>query len=291
MAKGFHFGIAERLAVLGIVLGLAGAIASVTVPLAYPDAFSPEALRQASWASLLVVGAGVLFGVCDLFVFYMVGVKGKKLAEALVILGTAFIAIGAVMGAIGAVKFDLTSTTDDPDRVKGPLKIRAAMFPFDYIDGIRSDNIVWHKSYSRSEVVLFNPLDEPIADLDAIFKPERPIIKSAVHSEFAKCQITSSDPPLPLIITRGPDGKQVFGTEHAPDDREWLIMDFHRLNCDKLAAHADIKIVFATIPGVVGNPMLSAQRNDPHFIDILVRYYVKGQKHEEQLRVTFSKEG
>jgi hypothetical protein len=67
MPSGERFGRPERLALATIVAGLAGTVAAMALPLAYPD-MSPLVWRLILWPSLVLMVAAIVFLVGDLLV-------------------------------------------------------------------------------------------------------------------------------------------------------------------------------------------------------------------------------
>jgi hypothetical protein len=106
MEQTVRFGIGERLGAIGVIVGVAGVVVSVTYPLAYPESgISVETWRLVFWISALVFSASVLFFICDL-IFLTLRRSGIKLGTALTIIGTFLIALGGIIGMIGAFKMD-----------------------------------------------------------------------------------------------------------------------------------------------------------------------------------------
>ena len=67
MPSAERFGRPERLAIAGVVAGLAGTVAAMALPLAYPDV-SPLIWRLVFWPSLALTAAAIVFLIGDLIV-------------------------------------------------------------------------------------------------------------------------------------------------------------------------------------------------------------------------------
>lgn len=120
METEFRFGIWERLGIVALLAGVAGILVSIAFPLAYPESpISIEGWRAILWVSTFVLGAAVIFFVCDLSV-YIASRKGVRLGLVLVSIGTILIIVGAIVGFVGAFKIDHPSKTVTEER-PGPL--------------------------------------------------------------------------------------------------------------------------------------------------------------------------
>jgi hypothetical protein len=107
MEENFKFGFGERLALAGIIIGVAGAAASWVVPQSLPE-WLLEAGIQPDYifiACVVLVACAVVFFLID-FSVYLLAKFGVRRAMALVIVGTAFIILGGVIGMYGAFKTD-----------------------------------------------------------------------------------------------------------------------------------------------------------------------------------------
>jgi hypothetical protein len=175
---------------------------------------------------------------------------------------------------------------------EGPLKVQAISFPFDHAEGVKTAGITWQKGYARTELMFTNSLSEVVSDLDVMIRPEFPIIKSSTISDFAKCQIGPVGmPPTPVILGVGPDGGPAkVAANDGPQDMNTYIVPAHRLYCDKLAAKTVIRVVLATVASTndVMGPRFQDQRKDPAFVDVFLKYQVRGEKHDESFRLTFA---
>ena len=77
-----HFELNDRVAVVGIVVGIAVAVASVALPFAYPDLLPAQYWRVVLWISI----AGIINGVLYLFIDLS---YGPRVAIRLFITGSA----------------------------------------------------------------------------------------------------------------------------------------------------------------------------------------------------------
>src|ERR1700733_12227447 len=110
MESDFRFGIWERLSVAGFIVGVAGLVASGTLPPDLQEALVQSGLGHALfWGSAVIILAAILFFICDL-AFYILSKKGVKVGIALASIGTVLIILGALVGLIGAFKIDSPST-------------------------------------------------------------------------------------------------------------------------------------------------------------------------------------
>jgi hypothetical protein len=108
-------GIAERLAVVGLVAGVAGVAVSIAFPPAYPESLlSIDGWKIVFWISITILSISVLFGLSDIAVHVALR-RGVELGTVLVLIGTIFIAIGIIIGLIGAFKMDNSSTRAEED--------------------------------------------------------------------------------------------------------------------------------------------------------------------------------
>jgi hypothetical protein len=111
MDTNFRFGIIERLAVAAFLAGVAGIVATLSLPPAIQ-----EALVQSRWGpylfwtSLVVVSLTTVFFICDLALYVAVKL-GASVEIALVYIGFGLMAAGAVVGTIGAVRMDSSKQT------------------------------------------------------------------------------------------------------------------------------------------------------------------------------------
>jgi hypothetical protein len=103
---GLRFGIIERLGVAAFLVGVAGVVASVTLPPAYQEALSHTWWGAfLFWGSLAVILASVLFFLCDL-TLYVLRRRGVKLGTALISIAFVLGVAAAIVGLIGAFKID-----------------------------------------------------------------------------------------------------------------------------------------------------------------------------------------
>jgi hypothetical protein len=273
----------RALAEFGLGFGLVG-IAGVGVPMIWPDE------KILGICFLAVGGIGFLL-VLALAIKRICVQRGIPLSITLVYIGISLMFLGAFIGTIGIRMLDRPQA-ESAAPAEGPIKVQAIAFPVAHENGVRVAGLVWQKGYSRTEMQFSNPLNEPISDLDAIIRPEFPIIKSVATSDFSKCQIGPSFQfPAPTIIGQSAGGGMRVVADNAPDedDGNIVITDSHRLYCDKLTARTAIHVVLATVVAnhdVMG-PMWQEQRRDPSFVDVFLRYQVGIKKHEETFRLTF----
>jgi hypothetical protein len=111
MNENFRFGFFERLAVVGIVIGVAGAIASWVVPLSLVEWLVDQGIQPDYLfaGSVLLIAFAVVIFLID-FSIFLLAKRGVRRAMALVIVGTAFIILGGIIGMYGAF------TTDHPGK-------------------------------------------------------------------------------------------------------------------------------------------------------------------------------
>jgi hypothetical protein len=216
--------------------------------------------------------------------------KTIKETSVLVLVGTGLIIAGGAIGLVGAMRMDASrEATLNPS--EGPLRVQGISFPVDYASGVKADGIVWQKGFAHIEVTFYNPLKEPITDIDATLRPEFPIIKSAAISDFAKCQIGPVAKPLtPMILTPTQNGEHRVVGDSDPTDEDVLIISAHRLYCDKLTPKTLIRAVLATVVSIndVMSPrMFEEHRKDSRFVDVFLRYEVHSKRYEESFRLTF----
>jgi hypothetical protein len=83
------WGFSDRLAIVGIAIGVAMAIAGVALPLAYPDLLTPAEWQTIVWVSISAAVGGVIFLLCDLF-------AGAKVAG-----NALFVIVATVFGLAG----------------------------------------------------------------------------------------------------------------------------------------------------------------------------------------------
>jgi hypothetical protein len=195
---------------------------------------------------------------------------------------------GFAIGTICIVGFlyamSLIAAGDRSPNIHGPLVVHMTPFRVDYQNGIRNDGIIWQKGYSRTDLIFQNPLGEVILDLDVTIRPEFPIIKSAVMSDFATCQLGPLRPVArPIVVGNG----NLVSSDDTPADDDIP----HRLYCDKLASKTLIRVILATVVSgrnPVMGPMFEPTRNDPRYVDFFVKYHVGTIKYDEKFRLTFS---
>ena len=102
----FKFGIWERLATTAFIAGVAGLVAGMTLPPAAQEFLTKTGFGHALfYVSMAVIVCAVLFFVVD-FTLYVAKKKGLKLGAILTILGTSLIALGVIVGLIGAFIID-----------------------------------------------------------------------------------------------------------------------------------------------------------------------------------------
>lgn len=284
-----RFGIGERLAVAGLVLGGASLPVGLFFPTAYPDLINAETSRLIVWGPALLIGMSLLFAACDVVLHFLTK-RGIAVGVALTYIGIGLMFIGAFVGTWGIRMLDRGAEATAPSN--GPLQVKAIAFPIAHENGVRVAGIVWEKGYSRTEMQFTNALNEPITDLDVTIRPEFPIIKSVATSDFAKCRIGPSvQVPLPTIIGPSADGSMrvVADNASANDSANVMILDSHRLYCEKLASRAGIHVVLATVVATddVMGPMWQEKRRDPSFVDVSFRYQAGGKKYKETFRLTF----
>jgi hypothetical protein len=273
----------RALAEFGLGFGLVS-IAGVGVPMIWPD-------EKILGICFLSVGIGFLL-VLALAIKRICVQRGIPLSIALVYIGISLMLLGAAVGTWGIRLLD-KQHSEASLSPEGPLKVQGIAFPFAHEGGVRVAGLTWQKGYSRTEIQFNNTLNESIQDLDAVIRPEFPIIKSIATSDFAKCQIGPSlQMHAPTVVGPAVDGalRVVAGNVPADVDKNITIIDSHRLYCDKLAARTGIRVVLATVVAThdVMGPMWQEQRHDPSFIDIFLQYQVGGKKYEEAFRIDFN---
>jgi hypothetical protein len=104
MESNFRFGIIERLTVAAFIAGVAGVVASMTLPPPYQEFLAKTGLGPyLFWVSVVVIALTVVFFVGDM-ILYFLNKRSAKLG--LVMLGTALIIVGGFVGLIGALQVD-----------------------------------------------------------------------------------------------------------------------------------------------------------------------------------------
>jgi len=109
------FGIWERLGVIALIVGVAGVVASLTLPPAVQDQLAHSGLGPILfWGSLAIIFLAVLFFVCD-FALFVLTRMGIAIGMALAIIGTTLIIVGAVVGLVGAFRTDSPTKGSEHD--------------------------------------------------------------------------------------------------------------------------------------------------------------------------------
>jgi hypothetical protein len=104
MEANFRFGIIERLSVAAFIAGVAGVVASMSLPAPYQEFLAKTGFGPyLFWGSMLAIASTVAFFVGDLALYFL-NRRSAKLG--LVVLGTAMIIVGGVVGLIGAFRVD-----------------------------------------------------------------------------------------------------------------------------------------------------------------------------------------
>jgi hypothetical protein len=113
MQTEFRFGIIERLTVAAFLAGVAGVVASLTLPPPIQEWLTQTGLGPYLFgASAFVIIVSVFFFFADL-ALYLLDKRGTTRAMALVVFGTALIVIGSIIGLVGAFRVDKEKTSSD----------------------------------------------------------------------------------------------------------------------------------------------------------------------------------
>ena len=101
MDSNFRFRIIERLTVVAFVAGVFGVVASLSLPGPYQEYLAHSGWGPyLFWVSVAVILSSALFFICDL-VLYIAVKRGVKVGMALVFIGFALMAVGAIVGTVG----------------------------------------------------------------------------------------------------------------------------------------------------------------------------------------------
>lgn len=291
MDPNFRFGIWERLAAIALLAGVAGVMASMTLPSSYQEHLAQTGLGiYLFWISVAIIGLSVLFFVCDL-ALHIALKKGVKLGMALLSIGTVLIVVGFVVGLIGAFKFDESEEKSRAAESRFPIGIHAVMSGVDYSEGAVVGGISWKNGYSHVQIIISNPTNQNYTDLDVLITPEKPIIKAAAHAEFSECRIGPLfKPPPVLVVGQTTSGKQI-GMPAEDTDENVLIGPPYRLVCNKLLGNAQIIIDLATVEpihDVMSRHMWAQERHDPSFVDVQSSFTVANDRHTDNSRLSFA---
>lgn len=129
-----------------------------------------------------------------------------------------------------------------------PFRVTAGIHKFDYARGSVVAGIPWEQGFSHVFVKLTNESPNAVENVDVLFAPEHPIIRSSARCDFAECRIGSlHNQPQVTILLDLPGGQKVAEAHDWSQPGNYSIEPSHRLHCDRLPSRAEIDIDLATV--------------------------------------------
>jgi len=167
-----------------------------------------------------------------------------------------------------------------------PFSIKCGVHKFDYAKGSIVSGIHWQQGFSHVYVDIRNESPGVVEHVDAIFRPDNPIIYSSARCDLADCRIAPLLPrPQITMVYKFPNGETTAEPLDLSESGNYIIAPHHRLHCDALPSRAEIHIDLATVVEQE-RPSLTSfwtkDRRDPKSIMIKINWIEDGCTFEVQ---------
>jgi hypothetical protein len=243
------------------------------------------------WRWTLSIGIGVFFACSAVIFIHRIKSGGEPLIYIGMVAGISLFIVCLVRLYVSPTVAEGISSQKSPPP---PLTATATVFPFDMQEGAVADGIKWNKGFGRSSLILENPTDEVIHNLNAIVEPDRPIIRFSVSSPLAECRFGRTDAALKVTVLAQSEKTGEFTAmgSATDDDFSFNTAPSYRLVCGTLPAHARIEATLATVTPISSKDFFTAtspflqERYDVKLILVDVAYEAYRAKYENQFRLS-----